>query len=216
MGLQGVDGRPWHAPQGGLAVGPRIGIVCGRSAGLDHFPVPEGDLAMIGNPLILLATPRDAEEIAQMAKADIEHGLPWGWTPSRVLRSMADSATNVAVVRQGDGLAAFGIMKYRDDVAHLLLLAVRSRRRRCGLGSALLVWLETVAQTAAIATVRVETRAENAAGRAFYRRHGYEELGTVAGMYSGIKDGVRMKKELFVPKDPSFVWPGPSRMQPGN
>jgi len=149
-----------------------------------------------------LATPDDAAQIAAIARVDIEYGLPWGWTAARVARAIADPATNVAVLREEGALTAFGIMKYREDVAHLLLLAVRAPRRRSGVGSAMLVWLEDVARTAGIARLGVEARADNAAARAFYRHHGFEDLVTVPGMYSGKVDGVRLTKTLYVVPSP--------------
>lgn len=151
---------------------------------------------MIGDSQIQLARSADATTIAGMSREDIEHGLPWRWTPARVERSIADSATNVAIVREGATLAAFGIMKYRDEDAHLLLLAVRPPRRGLGLGSSILDWLEVVARNSGIGVVCAEAREDNAPARAFYRRHGYREVGRVVGMYSGLKDGLRLEKSL--------------------
>ncbi len=155
-----------------------------------------------GRHPIALATGRDAEQIAAMARSEIEYGLPWGWTAMRVARSIADRATNVAVLREQDAITAFGIMKYRDETAHLLLLAVHAAHRRRGIGSALVVWLEEVARTAGILRLGVEARADNEAALAFYRRHGFEELVTVPGMYSGRVDGVRLTKTLILRRPP--------------
>ena len=138
----------------------------------------------------------DAADIASLSRVAIEYGLPWGWTPRRVREAISDASTNVAVLRLQGALLAFGIMAYEDDVAHLLLLAVHSTRRRTGLGSALLVWLERVAGVAGIVEIRVEARADNAPARAFYRRQGYQELATVTGMYHGVADGVRLLKRI--------------------
>lgn len=149
---------------------------------------------MIADSHIRLATPEDAADIASLSKVAIEYGLPWGWTPRRVREAIADANTNVAVLRSQGALLAFGIMVYDDDVAHLLLLAVCSTRRRTKLGSALLVWLERVASVAGIVEIRVEARADNTPARAFYRQHGYRELATVTGMYHDVADGVRLLK----------------------
>jgi ribosomal-protein-alanine N-acetyltransferase len=146
---------------------------------------------------IHLASPADAATIGALSRIEIEDGLPWRWTPGRVARAIANPAINVAVVREADRLQAFGIMRYADDVAHLLLLAVHPACRRSGIGSALLQWLEVVALNAGIAMIRLEARNDNPAARAFYRRHGYRELAVVTGMYSGIKDGVCLERELF-------------------
>jgi len=148
------------------------------------------------NTKIELATLDDAVAIGEMSEAYIEYGLPWHWTPPRIARAIKNSSTNVAVARDQTELVAFGIMKYADELAHLLLFAVRQSRRRSGVGSALLVWLEDVARTAGITTIRAEARADNLAARAFYRKHGYRESSKVLGMYSGIEDGVCLEKKL--------------------
>jgi ribosomal-protein-alanine N-acetyltransferase len=151
---------------------------------------------MISDLEVRLATLNDCSEIAGLSRADIEFGLPWGWTPPRVARAIKDSATNVAVIRDRNRLLGFGIMKYGDDSAHLLLLGVRTSYRRLGIGGSLLAWLEKVARVAGIRTVQVQARDDNLAARAFYRKHGYRETAHVAGMYHKIADGVRLEKRL--------------------
>jgi len=158
---------------------------------------------------ITLASAADAAAIAALSRVEIEVGLPWCWTPARVARAIADPTINVALQRDVGMLRAFGIMKYADDAAHLLLLAVHPVHRRAGTGSALLQWLELVARNAGIRIVRLETRDDNPAARAFYRRHGYRELSVVAGMYSGIKAGVCLERDLSCAAAPGAV-PRPS------
>jgi [ribosomal protein S18]-alanine N-acetyltransferase len=150
-------------------------------------------------PPIRLATGDDVRAIAALSRTEIEHGLPWRWTPPRVQRAVADARTNVCVAVPGDGsLLGFGIMVYADDTAHLSLLAVDPVARRQGVGTGLLQWLEQVARVAGIVRVQLEARHDNAAALAFYRRHGYAQIGTVPGMYLGVADGVQLEK-LLVP-----------------
>lgn len=147
---------------------------------------------------IALARPSDARAIALLSREVIEGGLSWRWTPGRVLRSLADANTNVIVARAAATapLAGFAIMKYGEQEAHLLLLAVLPARRRQGVGRALLDWLETTARTAGTGVIRLETRASNAAARAFYRARGYTEIDRLRGYYEGAEDAVRMAKDL--------------------
>jgi [ribosomal protein S18]-alanine N-acetyltransferase len=147
-------------------------------------------------PAIRLATRDDVRAIAALSRTEIEQGLPWRWTPPRVQRAVADARTNVCVAMQQASLLGFGIMVYADDTAHLSLLAVNSDARRQGVGTALLLWLEQVAAVAGIERVQLEARQSNAAALAFYRRHGYTQTDTVAGMYLGVEDGVRLQKRL--------------------
>ena len=143
---------------------------------------------------IRLATLADAEDIALESMVEIEHNLHWRWTPQRIRRAIRDRETNVAVAISGDEMLAFGIMKYREESAHLLLFAVREDARRRGIGSALLQWLEDVARAAGITRFTLESRRENEAALSFYRKHGYAVSEDVPGMYEGKVDGVRLKK----------------------
>ena len=144
---------------------------------------------------IRLALPQDAVRIATMSRDYVEEGLGWGWTPARVLRSIQHRATNVAVAECGNDLAGFGIMKYLDDDAHLLLFAVKPEYRRRGVGSVLLTWLESTATAAGIELIFLETRATNAAAREFYAARGYREL-AVLRRYYGSEDALRIGKDL--------------------
>jgi ribosomal-protein-alanine N-acetyltransferase len=148
------------------------------------------------DPPIQLATPGDAGRIAVLSRELIEHGLPWTWRPARVLRSIRNPETNVAVARQDGDLAGFGIMDYLDQEAHLVLFAVRPASQRRGLGSALLRWLEASAAAAGAQRIRLEARRDNFAARSFYNEHGYHELGIRLGRYSGSIDGIRLEKWL--------------------
>ena len=149
---------------------------------------------------IRLAAAADAPAIARLSRDAIEAGLEWSWTPRRVAASVHDAATNVIVARRAGELLGFAIMKYDDEVAHLLLLAVRAAQRRGGVGSALLGWLEATVRAAGLRAIHLETRKRSAAARAFYRRHGYAETGEIAGYYQGVEDAVRMVKTDLRPR----------------
>lgn len=145
---------------------------------------------------ITLAHAGDAKPIAELSRDTVERGLAWRWTTRRVGRSIRDMATNVVVARQNGYFLGFAIMKYEEEAAHLLLLAVQPAHRRKRVASALLTWLESTVQVAGIATVQLETRARNAAALSFYRRHGFRHAGLQAGYYDGVEDAVRMVKDM--------------------
>ena len=131
-----------------------------------------------------------------MSRDFIEYGLGWKWTAARIIRCMRDETTNVAATREGDDLTGFAIMQYKEEEAHLLLFAVAAARRRQGVGSALLSWLEKTALTAGTGLIYLEARTRNAEARAFYGKRGYREIARVRGMYRGVEDGVRLAKDL--------------------
>lgn len=146
-----------------------------------------------------LAQPREARGIAVLSREVIETGLTWAWTPGRVLRAMADANTNVIVAREA-GLAhpiGFAIMSYGEQEAHLQLFAVVSARRRSGVGSELLQWLEATARTAGIGVIRLETRESNREAHWFYRSHGYVQVDRLRGYYQGSEDALRFAKDLL-------------------
>jgi ribosomal-protein-alanine N-acetyltransferase len=153
---------------------------------------------MIADTTIRLATPRDAQTIAELSRDLIEVDLGWVWTPERIAAAMRKPDTNVAVAQLGDAVIGFGIMKYKDDEAYLHLFAVRASHQRMGVGTALIAWLEKTARTAGIGLIYLEARLANAAGRAFYQTLGYREIKVVHGMYRGVEDGVRIGKDLWV------------------
>ena len=157
---------------------------------------------MSGHLVIRLATRKDAEAIALESMAEIEHDFEWTWHPDRVAGAIDDPDTNVVVAVDGDAMLGFGIMKYEEEHAHLVLFAVREDMRRRGIGSALLTWLEKVASVAGVGRFRVEARLRNAGARAFYRRHGYVESEVVRGMYGATEDGVRFEKVIVTAVPP--------------
>ena len=151
---------------------------------------------MIQDNEVVLARTKDARQIALMSKELVEFGLGWRWVTSRVASSIRSPDHNVAVVKDGTRILAFGIMRYDLDDAHLLLFAVQRECRRQKLGSRLLRWLEETALVAGVGAIYLETRLGNRGGRSFYRAHGYEELGVVRGYYDGRESAMRMIRRL--------------------
>lgn len=151
---------------------------------------------MLTKRRVTLAAEAQAVAIAELSRDGVEQGLGWYWTPGRVLQAILDPEVNVAVVTEQSIVLAFGIMRYEERHAHLELLAVHPSRRRRGLGSEVLKWLEQVARTAGMAKILVECRRSNWPARHFYHEHCYDERQIEAAMYRGIEDGVRLEKCL--------------------
>lgn len=147
-----------------------------------------------------LAVRADAPTIATLSRDRIERGLGWQWTAPRVLRSILDPGSNVLVAQDPETrlLLGFGIMKYHDVEAHLLLLAVQAGVVRCGIGRAMLGWLERSALVAGVGQVYLESRLDNQPARAFYAQAGYREIQVVPGYYLGQEAAVRLAKDLWL------------------
>ena len=145
-----------------------------------------------------LARHRDARAMAAMSRDLIERGLPWRWRAERLLHLMSDPETAVLRAHRDHELCGFAVMTFdwQRATAHLILLAVAPQERRRGLGSALLRWLEVVAQRGGVGRVVLEVRASSRGAQRFYRSLGYRSVAVVPGYYQGREDAVRMVAAL--------------------
>src|ERR1700678_941776 len=149
------------------------------------------ELATLG-----LARSTDAREIAEMSRDLIEQGLTWAWTPARVQHFISGSESSVVVARREGRIAAFAIMHFGEEAAHLNLLAVGARHRRQGLGRQLMEWLTATAIEAGIFRIDLELRAQNLAAREFYERIGFDALNVIPGYYQRREAALRMTQRL--------------------
>jgi len=141
----------------------------------------------------------DAATLAGMSRDLIEDGLGWRYRTQSVRQLIADRETVTLVARRTDGVAGFGIMKFGDERAHLVLLAVCPAFRRRGVARRIIQWLVESATIAGVASLHVELRARNAEAHAFYRAIGFEETLRLPGYYSGRETAIRMIRMLRAP-----------------
>jgi len=140
----------------------------------------------------------DTARIAAMSERYIEEGLAPSWPASRVAWHVRHPESVVLTARSEGNLAAFAIMQFGDDHAHLNLLAVHPAHRRRGLARGLLRWLEESAVVAGTFIIELELRASNADAFAFYRALGYTESGRIEGYYQGVEAAIRMSRDLRI------------------
>ena len=143
-----------------------------------------------------LARTSDAETISHLSRSLIEVGLQPAWSVQRVRWHIRHRESVVLAAKAGSTLVGFAIMEFHDSDAHLNLLGVLPRYQRTGVGRELLAWLEASAITAGTFLIKLEVRAGNVAGRAFYSGLGYREVGEVPGYYQGRETAVRMSRDL--------------------
>ena len=146
-----------------------------------------------------LAKPAEAQVLAEMSRQLVESGLSWTWKPMRILSMMNNPETVVIVARTRVELAGFAIMEFHDSHAHLNLLAVAGDKRREGIVSALLDWLENSAGVAGLDRIELEVRHNKEGARDFYRAHAYEEVAMLPGYYEGREHALRMIHYLVSP-----------------
>lgn len=143
-----------------------------------------------------LARASDAETISQLSRTLIESGLHPAWAVQRVRWHIRHRDSIVLTAKVSTLLVGFAIMEFHDSDAHLNLFGVLPRYQRRGVGRGLLGWLEASAITAGTFLIKLEVRAGNAVGRAFYGSLGYREVGEVPGYYQGRETAVRMSRDL--------------------
>jgi ribosomal-protein-alanine N-acetyltransferase len=145
---------------------------------------------------IRLAQRSDARQIALISRDYIEHGLGWGYPPSRIVEIIGEPETNVIVAVRDTKLAGFAIMEHEAFEAHLILFGVLPAYRRQGAGSTLLHWLMTTAAVAGAQVVYVELRKTNNTARQFYESLGFTHMEPLRKFYSNSEDGMRMALDL--------------------
>ena len=166
---------------------------------------------------VRIAEPGDAQAIAEMSRDHIESGLGWRYDPANIQRAMrrresvvlAASERPTYVAGRRPALAGFAIMDFGDERAHLVLLAVQPAQRRRGIGRRLVEWLIESALTAGMASVHLELRADNAAGRRFYRALGFSETVLMPRYYDGREAAMRMIRVLRAPGPLPLAWHPP-------
>jgi ribosomal-protein-alanine N-acetyltransferase len=143
----------------------------------------------------------DATMLASMSRDLIEAGLGWRYREHSVRELIDEPETVTLVARNGESLAGFGIMKFGDERAHLVLLAVQPAYQRHGIARRVIAWLVESATTAGLASIHVELRASNTEAYAFYRAIGFAETLRLPGYYSGRETAIRMLRMLRAPAD---------------
>ena len=156
------------------------------------------------------ANPGDAQSLALMSRDLIESGLGWEYRRDRIARMIAADDHVALVTRDGPRVAGFAVMSFRDDTAHLVLLAVRPGYQRRGIARSMLNWLLETATIAGVASMHVELRESNAAAYGLYRGCGFVETLRVPRYYRGRETAVRMMRLFRAPHAPLPVWRPPT------
>ena len=73
-----------------------------------------------------------------------------------------------------------------EEIMVLHTLVISGKVKRQGLGSEFLRFYEEYALEHGCRFLRLDTNARNAAARAFYKNHGYDEIGIVPTVFNGI------------------------------
>ncbi|HZC66658.1 MAG TPA: ribosomal protein S18-alanine N-acetyltransferase [Candidatus Dormibacteraeota bacterium] len=128
---------------------------------------------------------RTLREQDAAAVAEILRGAPESvFWPESSVKEVVTSQSAVALLSEVEGRAiGFLIGRQAADEAEILNLAVVKESRRKGEGGALLEAALEEFRARAVSRVFLEVRDSNAAGLAFYAKHGFSKIGRREGYY---------------------------------
>jgi ribosomal-protein-alanine N-acetyltransferase len=126
----------------------------------------------------------DLPSIEPIMRAAFDPRYGEAWTRSQCAGVMAMPGVTLTIAEVDGAPAGFAVTRAIMDEAELLLLAVDPKRRRRGIGSALLRAIVADAQSRGIAKLHLEVRAGNDAA-VLYRKAGFEKIGERHDYYRG-------------------------------
>jgi ribosomal protein S18 acetylase RimI-like enzyme len=104
--------------------------------------------------------------------------------------------TNTKTKSGKSSIAGFCITAHEDDWGYIITIDVLEPYRRHGVGTLLLTEVERRLAGSGVREIGLDTAINNAAGIAFWRKHGYRIRGTRRDYYPGGLDAYAMAKGL--------------------
>ena len=142
--------------------------------------------------------PADFEILYEIDQACYVRGIAYS---RRMLRWYLNQRGSHCVVAQATGpdtlaLLGFLIAHARGGGGYIVTIDVLEAHRRSGIGTALLLEIESRLAKTGVRHIGLQTATNNEAGVAFWLRHGYRSSGVTRGYYLGRIDAYEMFKEL--------------------
>jgi len=138
--------------------------------------------------------PGDFEELYALDHRCFPPGIAYSKRMLAYFLGMPQARCIVAL--EGGRIGGFIITEEDAPVGHILTLDVEETHRRLGIGTRLLAHSEAQLAARGVTEIVLETSVENAAGVAFWQRHGYRTEGILKGYYLGRVDAHEMRKTL--------------------
>jgi ribosomal-protein-alanine N-acetyltransferase len=98
-------------------------------------------------------------------------------------------------------IKAFVLVEAEAPLGRIITLDVAVECRRSGLGTKLTAAAESALAVNGVREIELETAIDNAAGIAFWTRHGYRTVGTIPRYYLDSVDALCMTKTITAPKE---------------
>ena len=142
--------------------------------------------------------PADFETLYSIDQACYPRGI--AYSRSTLRQFLALPGADCLVAQTGKGrewaIAGFIVAESAGADARIITIDVLEAHRRAGVGTALLRAIEQRLAAGGVRRVELETATSNAAGVAFWERHGYRKTGVLRGYYLGRLDAWKMRKTL--------------------
>lgn len=146
----------------------------------------------------------DPADFATLHKLDQKCFPPGIAYSKKLLRYFLTQPTaECLIATDHSAVIGFVLTEENPPLAHVITLDVLESHRRQGVGSMLLAESETNLALRGVRTVLLETATTNAAGVAFWQRHGYRIEAVLKNYYPGRLDAYEMRKLLPAPAAPA-------------
>jgi ribosomal-protein-alanine N-acetyltransferase len=121
---------------------------------------------------------------------------PWTENMFRCQLALGEISANLACIEEGE-LAGYIIAWFGYEEVHILSIGVIPGRRGAGIADALLDEALRISSLAGCEKAILEVRSGNSRAQAFYRRHGFRQVGLRKGYYSeNNEDALVLEKEI--------------------
>jgi ribosomal protein S18 acetylase RimI-like enzyme len=100
------------------------------------------------------------------------------------------------IAARGGQIAGFILADQQGRAAHIITIDVAPGERRHGVGTVMMAEVEKRLAALGVRDIYLETATNNAAGAAFWQRHGFRTVGLMSGYYLGRQDAYAMAKRL--------------------
>lgn len=140
-----------------------------------------GQAADSMTPVVREATELDVDSVSQIEQASFSD--PWPRSGFEPLLRAPRCLFVVADCGAGEPVAGYSIVRWVEDEAELLNIAVSDRARGKGIGGELLDYVVQALEERGIRHIFLEVRDSNAAARALYQSRGFRELSRRTGYY---------------------------------
>jgi ribosomal protein S18 acetylase RimI-like enzyme len=119
-----------------------------------------------------------------------------------MLRWYLNAPGAICIIAEDAGeIVGFILAEAEPPEGHIITLDVAENSRRRGLGTQLTLAVELALASQGVAAIELESATDNAAGVAFWLRHGYRTVSIIPRYYLDRIDAYHMRKALDTRKE---------------